>query len=303
MSTSARKVVPFNPFIVLSDVTISTLVIIACLLMIFSVATATVEKDKQNRLNAISKNQEKLKDLMVRVKARATENNIGASCAGGDTEFLVRFSGDGLFERTTKGTASDPLTGGIGASLSDKGRHLLGFWAQTFADELGKQCQPANSDINGTLIEIQVRGHCAEPRRLWGQPSQEQQEMLLQTSVLRSLEVASVFEPTREQGFPYCLISVAGLGAFRPAYKSTEETVSDALPANERVDKEARRRKLEALRKDGKRKASLENRIDILLKYSGGKNQDYYVQAKDGDRKIGPWNDTSSPDLAETEKH
>ncbi len=310
MNRPRRKYAPFNPFIVLSDVTISTLVVLACLLMVFSVgATSTdpekeglrkensrlatenqkleeekqqLTQEKQKRLKAIQDRQEALANAMGQRFKDDLPPHFGVSYARGDSTFLVRFFDQKMFSNARPD------------AFSERGNRALAVWARHVGPILERQATESASleaDDPGGLIEIQVRGHC--------RPSPVPRGRLWAVSLNRAQAAVRVFD--NEARMPTCLLSVTGMAHYRPAFQSTREFVQNQMRENP-VDlgRLGEVGALNRLNLWGRVKpAPFEDRLDVLVLYSGGEKQNNYVQAVDGSKRFGPRNDTSSRDLSD----
>jgi len=312
-----RKYAPFNPFIVLSDVTISTLVVLACLLMVFSVGATSADpekeglreeireletknkelkekedqltqenqqltQEKQRRLKAIQDRQEALARGMGQKFKGELPLDFGVSYARGDSTFLVRFFDQKMFSSARPD------------AFSERGTRALAVWARHVGPILAKQAKESASleaDDPGGLIEIQVRGHC--------RPSLAPRGRLWAVSLNRAQAAVRVFD--NEARMPTCLLSVTGMAHYRPAFQSTNEYVENRMREDPK--------KLGSLGPIGalnrlmlwrqRKPPPFEDRLDVLVLYSGGEKQNNYVQAVDGSKRFGPRNDTSSRDLGD----
>jgi outer membrane protein OmpA-like peptidoglycan-associated protein len=194
---------PFNPFIVLSDVTISTLVLLACLLMLFSAVltySTVLEKRKKEQAQKIKQRQEALfaeakqdwpKDLIV-LNARGLQS------------YLFRFADRRLF---------DPQRP---HQLSPLGQRTLDTWGRRWAQPL-RELQKGQV---GPLVEIQVQGHCSR--------NMAKQHDPWTLSVRRAMIVARRLQAI--PGFPAHLLSVAGYSWHRRAFLSSNEARRKGLP-------------------------------------------------------------------------
>ncbi len=310
MNRPRRKYAPFNPFIVLSDVTISTLVVLACLLMVFSVGATSADpekeglreeireletenqslvrekqqltQEKQRRLKAIQDRQEALANAMGQRFKDELPPDFGVSYARGDSTFLVRFFDQKMFSNARPD------------AFSERGTRALAVWARHVGPILERQATESASleaDDPGGLIEIQVRGHC----RLSPAP----RGSLWAVSLNRAQAAVRVFD--NEARMPTCLLSVTGMAHYRPAFQSTKEYVENRM--REDFNNLGRLGPIGALNRLtlwGERKPPpFEDRLDVLVLYSGGEKQNNYVQAVDGSKRFGPRNDTSSRDLGD----
>lgn len=283
-----RHHMAFNPFIVLSDVTISTLVVMTCLAMYFAGQTSDLgkqnddlkaqvqllENEQQERIQAIRGRQDELaKGIKEAARDRAWPKDFGLSMARGDSTFLLRFFDEGLFE---------------GARISAKGQTALALVARHLGPRLRQQAE-SNSNKAGVLIEVQVRGHCS------ARPGVDGWDL----SLRRAREAVRVMDASLGPAqFPECLFSIAGLSSHRPAYKSTLDSVQTARKRLGLPPSTSNQEALRLLRELGEKKALLADRLDILVLYSGGEKQNNYVQAVDQDAvHYGPRNDSSTPEL------
>jgi flagellar motor protein MotB len=312
-----RKYAPFNPFIVLSDVTISTLVVLACLLMVFSVGATSKDsekqklrdensqlvrknealetekqqltQEKQRRLKAIQERQEALVKGMSQKFKDELPTQFGVSYARGDSTFLVRFFDQKMF------------ASGRPDAFSERGARALAVWVRHVGPILERQARESarmGMQEPGGLIEIQVRGHC--------RPSLAPKERLWAVSLNRAQAAVRIFD--KEARMPTCLLSVTGMAHYRPAFQSTDEYVENRMKEYPeelgRLGKTGAWNRLELWGSlpDGtpiKKPGPFEDRLDILVLYSGGERQNNYVQAVDGPLRFGLPNDTSSPELSD----
>ncbi len=305
MNRPRRKYAPFNPFIVLSDVTISTLVVLACLLMVFSVGATSKDPEKQKlrdeNSQLVSKNealetekqkletekqqltqekQRRLKAIQERQEALAERMGQRFKDELGDSTFLVRFFDQKMF------------ASGRPDAFSERGARALAVWVRHVGPILGRQARESanlEADDPGGLIEIQVRGHC--------RPSLAPKERLWAVSLNRAQAAVKIFD--KEARMPTCLLSVTGMAHYRPAFQSTEEFVQNRMRENPRdLGRLGEVGALNRLTLWGEAKPDpFEDRLDVLVLYSGGETQNNYVQAVDGAKRFGPRNDTSSRDL------
>ena len=311
MNRHRRNSVPFNPFIVLSDVTISTLVVLACLLMVFSVGATSADsekeglqkenirlktknrkleeekqqltQEKQRRLKAIQDRQEALARGMGQEFKDELPPHFGVSYARGDSTFLVRFFDQKMFSSARPD------------AFSERGNRALAVWARHVGPILARQARESASleaEDPGGLIEIQVRGHC--------RPGLAPKERLWTVSLNRAQAAVRVFD--NKAWMPTCLLSVTGMAHYRPAFQSTEEFVRNRMRRENPVDlgRLGEVGALNRLNLWGEVKPDpFEDRLDVLVLYSGGEKQNNYVQAVDGSERFGPQNDTSSRNLSD----
>jgi hypothetical protein len=203
-----RREPPFNPFIVLSDVTISTLVILACLLILFTAGitrSARLERERERQALEIVKGQNLLCNYIQQDKARWPKGIYVLNAVGLQT-YLARFPDNRLF---------DPHRPG---ELSPLGRQTFRTWGEWWAPRL-QELQ--NRDV-GALIEVQIQGHCdrAAPDP-WG------------LSVQRATAVANRLRHLPE--FPAHLLSVSGYAWHRQAH-ITNLTTQERRPMPDRID-------------------------------------------------------------------
>lgn len=240
----------YNPFIVLSDVTISTLVVLACLLMIISHIVGhqrLMERQVEELARQIRDQQ---KGLLARAK-KGWPAHLVVYNAQGLNSYLYRFPVD-MFDRKRPN------------ELSPTGVQALQTWARVF----GPRLADLQGDQPGSLIEIQVRGHCARPLSAGGDRRKidENADWL---SMHRAVVAARVLQGT--PGFPAHLVTMAAGSWHRRAYE----------PSKEAFDKKKTK------------KAVLEDRIDIVLIFAGNVKDHEYVPAWDGVAVHGPINDVA----------
>lgn len=201
---------PFNPFIVLSDVTISTLVLLACLLMLFgSVLTysAILERRKREQVQRIKERQEA---LFAEAK-RGWPKDLIVLNARGLQSYLFRFADHRLFD------PEHPH------QLSPLGQRTVDTWGRRWARPLRElqKGQVAGGKYNvGALVEILVQGHCSRNMANRHDP--------WTLSVRRAMIVARRLQAI--PGFPTHLLSVAGYSWHRRAFLSSNEARRKGLP-------------------------------------------------------------------------
>lgn len=325
-----RRPPAFNPFIVLSDVTISTAMVLACLLMVFLTAAgpgarevsrlsqanrdlqgqvSRLEEKLHRRFEAILSKQRRLKDLMAGAARQrmGLPPEFGLAPAVGDTTFLFRFHDQKMFEPSEEQRQLSQVFGlapGPPRELSPRGRRALQAWGRHFGAELTRQVAAGRGASGepevGTVIEIQIRGHVSPQRP--PDPVKERE-----ASVARAQAAAALFEGLNRElppdgKLPLPVFSVAGMGAYRPAYRATRGQLDVERRSSPDLAGLGELALLERLRGRGVTKAALLDRLDILVLYSGGESQNNYVQAVDPatGEGLGPRNDTSDPNLLES---
>lgn len=257
--------IPFNPFIVLCDVTISTLVLLACLLMIFGpglIYRTTLDKRKQQQALEIAGRQEV---LLAKAKKEWPKDLILLN-ARGLQSYLFRFADPRLFDKKHP------------HQLSPLGQRTIRTWGKRWAREL-RELQEKQI---GALVEVQVRGHCS-PRFPKGQPGADVSDLYQERdpwtlSIRRAMIAARELQKIKD--FPSHLLSVSGYAWHRRAFLSSRE---------------ARRKGLE-------QKPALLDRIDILLVFSGDQYDNNFITPWDGRRTYGPINDVSCATLTDWEE-
>lgn len=297
----------FNPYIVLADVTIATIVIFVVLLISSETKGADIQQELQSKEAELKTHQErdrKREELehKVREKSQALvptfqakadqwrQDKIYVSWASGPNTFLIRVYGDGLW------------TGQAG-NFSREGR----INARTVVSAIQGKCKEyLQSRESPALIEIRVEGHCSEN--------------IASSSLEQSLERAKTVRGL----FPEELrryISVSGFGSDRPAYETTPATIAKRLKS-EGYSKELTDR-LSVLDTPTKSsdsadtdpqqwdeisndpsvkkhlncwKSAITDRIDIVLVYSGLLKDNNFVYPRIDDGDLPEWvNDVSTP--------
>jgi hypothetical protein len=249
---SPRRRERFNPFIVLSDVTISTIVLLACLLMIFAASLGVAGNPYEQNAKLRGENRSlrgRITQLEARLDTQAkaikdeqdsllarTEKELPAGIwvdhARGLQTFVIRFANPGMFDRAAPG------------QLSPDGRRLFASWGRSTGPLLsdlagapvpvqdcvelfeqavgstGNRIDPSRNREPFSLVEVQVQGHCSrETRDPWD------------ISVRRATEVAAVLRTV--PGFPVYLLSVSGYSWHRRVYQTYKE---HHPPLDNRID-------------------------------------------------------------------
>jgi hypothetical protein len=263
----------FNPFIVLSDVTISMIVVMASLLMLFSACITTaaqIERRREQQARKIQQAQQQIyKEYRSDLRSGDWDHHVALFPARGLQSYQFQFPID-MFDEPRRVDR-----------LSAHGRRKIRRWARLWGPRLASlqgdgaradEQEPAGSQRKkmGSLIEIQVRGHCR--RSVPGNP--------WSVSLRRDRDVADLL--WTEPSFPRHLISICGYAWHRRAYEPTEE-----------VHRKWREGWKEWRGKTGK--TALEDRIDIVLLFAGDQYDNNFVCAWDGERLYGPLNDPSVP--------
>lgn len=243
----------FNPFIVLSDVTISTLVLLACILMLICAGLSIRVIGDKRKAGQSQQIKQKQETLFAEVK-RDWPKDLIVLNARGLQSYLFRFADKRLF---------DPQRP---HQLSPLGQRTVNAWGRRWAELLHRLQEGAM----GTLVEIQVQGHCSR------EMAQKHDPWSL--SVRRAMIVAR--QLGKIPGFPCHLLSVSGYSWHRRAFLSSSE----------------------ARRKGLSKKPALLDRVDILLIFAGDQYDNNFVAPWDGRRTYGLNNDVSRPDLTDLEK-
>lgn len=302
-----------NPFIVLSDVTITTLVVMCSLLMLFSaslLSTARIERRKEEIAQRIENQHLKLLEVLKEDKKEnkaVWDKGVSVLMGKGLQSCVFRILGAQLF---------DPKHP---EELTPMGHQVVKRWAEVFGPEFAKQ-QVCSADAeSGCLNEVQLRGHCSPESERIHQANRDPLSAVDPASALPS-------EPIRAQhhgltltlaralnasvdilatpGFPTHLLTVAGLSTNRPVYRNTTQMAIDKLQEEGRVnntedlEKEKagylEEKKAELVRNRAPKPPPYLDRIDILLVYSGDSRDNSFVAPSDGTTVFGNLNDSSS---------
>lgn len=300
----------FNPYIVLADVTIATIVVFVVLLLRSETkvdGTQRALEETQARLTEYEIRDRQREELVTKIRERnktitdaitsrteitswSREGKAFVAVASGPNTYLIRLYGPGLWT-------------GPSGSFSQEGKKR----AELVINTIKRECwEYLHSDTNPALIEIRIEGHCGEV---------DVAESSLELSLERAKTVRDLFPEAFER-----YISVSGFGSERPAYETTPATIRKRLleewmrtrqGSSERVRLESLIISLDNLNTGGdqdlaeepaiekyldQEKAVITDRIDIILVYSGlfEDNNFVYPQLKTGE--IPEWvNDVSRP--------
>lgn len=292
-----RRDNPFNPYIVLADVTIATIVVFIVLLISSETRGDGIGKEllevkeqlksyevrdqKRKQLeDAVREKNDSLSPILQKKSAQWQKDGLFVSFASGPNTFLIRIYGEELWDKKT-------------GAFSRKGRINTGTVIGAIREKCEEYLQGRESP---TLIEIRVEGHCSEKIGL--------------SSLARSLERANTVRGL----FPEKLrryISITGFGSDRPAYETTPTAVWKQRKNQGFLDDDMLIKRLKAL--DGgsgedlsadsslqsyldQDKNALTDRVDIILVYSGLLQDNNFVYPRIEGGEIPDWvNDVSTP--------
>lgn len=292
----SRRRHEFNPFIVLSDVTMATLVVVCCMLMIYlhfalrrAEKAADTQRDLQKaqrdlkqaqrdrdeareklkkhdkQLQQIKTNQSALKTVMDNMGSLGT--GLTYSWSKGTTTVMFRICGE-----TTKVGRGHSLFEEDG--LTPEGAQACkSFASRLLANNTLKNQMFSEKTTTGYLTEIQIQGHCVD----------ENTSDPWNLTVNRALAVKSAMSSVR--GFPISLVTVSGAASNRRAYRSTDDYVKGEAKRLrkdwQRLNYDEAKQIISNLGVHNKRRAQLPDRIDITFKYAGEREDDSLVPARD----------------------
>lgn len=304
---------PFNPYIVLADVTIATIVVFILLLL-----HSDEKKNEYADLNqkyvdlnqkytTLTAAERARNDLADEVKVKTQEfdkildayswdkGNLSISHARGPSSYLIRLYGN-IFEPQIQGKhvpAGQKNTDGPKEQPNQRVKEIVGRLSLICKDH--RKSKPA-------LIEIRIQGHAKGPKR--------DDKYDLELSLSRARALRDLF-PADQHHY----ISVSGFGADRPAYETTALTLtklidpatqSDLLKHLKTFDQPEGSSEPQPFGRDEfalltpyfeKPKRAIENRIDVVLEYSGLSKENYFVYPRLEKGRTLPdyYNDVSTP--------
>ena len=181
----------FNPYIVLADVTIATIVIFVVLL----ISSETRGEQARQRIFDISKRNDEIKEILLDPANKKRWAGISVAPATGPTTLLIRLDGNLWAE-----------TGELNSSGSQR--------VESVVRAIEGKCENYRDDND--LVEIRIEGHCDQK---W---TNGDSDLALELSLERAKAVRRMFG---HRGY----ISVSGFGSDRPAYRTTPAVIRNSL--------------------------------------------------------------------------